>query len=98
MLRKEVSKLGPAGTAVKYMIMMVHRSDIGRFVKEILRLMQAFRQSDLTEGKALVSEWIPGCEVIPTNFSQNIEYRRFSCRRTYWSERSLCRRFSCRRT
>jgi alkyl hydroperoxide reductase subunit AhpC len=31
---------------VRYM--MVHRSDIGRSVKEILRLVQAFRHSDLT--------------------------------------------------
>ena len=30
---------------VRYM--MVHRSDIGRSVKEILRLVQAFRHSDL---------------------------------------------------
>ena len=32
---------------VRYL--MVHRSDIGRSVKKILRLLQAFRHSDLTE-------------------------------------------------
>ena len=56
---------------VRYM--MVHRSDIGRSVKEILRLTQAFRHSDLT-GEALASGWIPGGEVIPTDFSQKVEY------------------------
>jgi hypothetical protein len=56
---------------VRYM--MVHRSDIGRSVKEILRLVQAFRHSDLT-GEALASGWIPNGEVIPTDFSQKIEY------------------------
>ena len=53
--------------------MIVHRSDIGRSVKEILRLVQAFRHSDLT-GEALASGWIPGGEVIPTDFSQKVEY------------------------
>ena len=52
---------------------MVHRSDIGRSVKEILRLVQAFRHSDLT-GEALASGWIPGGEVIPTDFSKKVEY------------------------
>ena len=53
---------------------MVHRrSDIGRYVKEILRLGQAFRHSDLT-GEVLASGWIPGGEVIPTDFSQKVEY------------------------
>ena len=52
---------------------MVHRSDISRSVKEILSLMQAFRHSDLT-GEALVSGYIPGGEVIPTDFSQKDEY------------------------
>ena len=53
---------------------MVHRRiDIGRYVKEILRLGQAFRHSDLT-GEVLASGWIPGGEVIPTDFSQKVEY------------------------
>ena len=52
---------------------MVHRSDISRSVKEILSLMQAFRDSDLT-GEALASGYIPGDEVIPTDFSQKVEY------------------------
>ena len=52
---------------------MVHRSDIGRSVKEILSLMQALRHSDLT-GEALASGYIPGGEVIPTDFSQKVEY------------------------
>ena len=56
---------------VRYM--MVHRSDIGRSVKEILRLVQAFRHSDLT-GEALASGWIPGGEVIPTDFTKKVEY------------------------
>ena len=42
---------------VRYM--MVHRSDIGRSVKEILRLVQALRHFDLT-GEALAFGWIPG--------------------------------------
>ena len=53
--------------------MMIHRSDIGRSVKEILRLVQAFRHSDLT-GHALASGWIPGGEVIPTDFSEKVTY------------------------
>ena len=36
-------------------------------------LVQAFRHSDLT-GEALSSGWIPGGEVIPTDFSQKVEY------------------------
>ena len=52
---------------VRYM--MVHRSDIGRSVKEILRLVQAFRYYDLI-GEALASGWIPGGVVIPTDFSK----------------------------
>ena len=35
-------------TGTVRLYMMVHRSDIGRSVKEILRLVQAFRNSDLT--------------------------------------------------
>ena len=35
--------------------------------------MQAFRHSDLT-GEALASGWIPGGEVIPTDFSKKVEY------------------------
>ena len=57
--------------SVRYM--MVHRSDIGRSVKEILRLVQAFRHSDLT-GEALASGWTPGGEVIPTDFSEKVKY------------------------
>ena len=53
--------------------MMSHRSDIGRSVKEILRLVQAFRHSDLT-GQALASGWVPGGEVIPTDFTEKVEY------------------------
>merc|ERR1719312_1405502 len=53
--------------------MMSHRSDIGRSVKEILRLVQAFRHSDLT-GHALASGWVPGGEVIPTDFTKKVEY------------------------
>ena len=53
--------------------MMSHRSDIGRSVKEILRLVQAFRHSDLT-GQALASGWVPGGEVIPTDFTKKVEY------------------------
>jgi hypothetical protein len=54
--------------------MMVHRSDIGRSVKEILRLVvQAFMYYDLT-GEAVASAWIPGGEVIPTDFSKKVEY------------------------
>ena len=56
---------------VRYM--MVHRSDIGRSVKEILRLVLAFRHSDLT-GQALASGWTPGDEAIPTDFSKKVEY------------------------
>jgi hypothetical protein len=35
--------------------------------------VQAFRHSDLT-GEALASGWIPGGEVIPTDFSKKVEY------------------------
>jgi alkyl hydroperoxide reductase subunit AhpC len=42
---------------VRYM--MVHKIDIGKSVKEILRLVQTFRHSDLT-GEALAFVWIPG--------------------------------------
>ena len=53
--------------------MMSHRSDIGRSIKEILRLVQAFRHSDLT-GQALASGWVPGGEVIPTDFTEKTKY------------------------
>ena len=53
--------------------MLVYRSDIGRSVKDILRLSQAFRHSDLT-GKALASGWTPGGEVIPTDFTEKVKY------------------------
>ena len=53
--------------------MMSHRSDIGRSVKEILRLVQAFRHSDLT-GQALASGWVPGGEVIPTEYAEKVKY------------------------
>jgi len=53
--------------------MMIHRSDIGRSVKEILRLVKAFRHSDLT-GEACPSGWIPGDEVIPTDYSEKVKY------------------------
>ena len=53
--------------------MMSHRSDIGRSVREILRLVQAFRHSDLT-GQALASGWVPGGEVIPTEYAEKVKY------------------------
>merc|ERR1719431_1863314 len=53
--------------------MMSHRSEIGRSVKEILRLVQAFRHSDLT-GQALASGWVPGGEVIPTEYAEKVKY------------------------
>jgi len=53
--------------------MMIHRSDIGRSVKEILRLVQAFRHSDLT-GQACASGWTPGGEVIPTDYTEKVKY------------------------
>jgi alkyl hydroperoxide reductase subunit AhpC len=56
---------------VRYM--MVHRSDISRSVKEIIRLVQAFRYYDLT-GEAVASGWIAGGEVIFTDFSKKVEY------------------------
>ena len=51
----------------------VHCSEIGRSVKEILRLVQAFRFSDLT-GEALPSGWTPGGKVIPTSYTQKVKY------------------------
>jgi peroxiredoxin (alkyl hydroperoxide reductase subunit C) len=56
---------------VRYM--MVHKSDIGRSVKEILRLVQAFRHSDFT-GVASASGWIPGGEVFSNDSSKKVEY------------------------
>ena len=53
--------------------MVVHRSDISRSMNEILRLVQAFRRSGLTR-EALVSKWIPGGEVILTDFPKKVEY------------------------
>ena len=55
------------------MYMMVHKSDIGRPVKEILRLVQAFRHSDLTGEALAASGWIPGGEVIPTDFCKKVK-------------------------
>ena len=56
---------------VRYM--MVHKSDIGRPVKEILRLVQAFMHSDLTGEALAASGWIPGGEVIPTDFCKKVK-------------------------
>merc|ERR1711874_665325 len=53
--------------------MAAHRTDIPRNVTEILRLVQAFRHSDLT-GHALPSDWAPGGEVIPTDFTHKGAY------------------------
>jgi len=53
--------------------MAAHRTDIPRNVTEILRLVQAFRHSDLT-GHALPSDWAPGGEVVPTDFTQKVAY------------------------
>jgi len=56
---------------IRYVLM--HRSDIGRPVKEILRMTQAFRHSDLA-AIALPSGWVPGVEGIPTDFSEKVKY------------------------
>jgi len=53
--------------------MAAHRTDIPRNVTEILRLVQAFRHSDLT-GHALPSDWAPGGEVVPTDFTRKVAY------------------------
>jgi len=53
--------------------MAAHRTDIPRNVTEILRLVQAFRHSDLT-GHALPSDWAPGGEVVPTDFTHKVAY------------------------
>ena len=53
--------------------MMVHRSDIGRSVVEILRLSIAFRHSDLT-GEITPAKWKEGDEVIPTAFNSKVSY------------------------
>ena len=58
---------------MRYMMMMIHRSEIGRSIKEILRLVQAFRHSDITR-HALASGWMPGGEIIPTDFSEKVKY------------------------
>ena len=53
--------------------MMIHRSDIGRSVVEILRLSIAFRHSDMT-GEITTAKWMEGDEVIPTEFNQKVAY------------------------
>lgn len=57
--------------AIRYM--MIHRSDIGRSVVEILRLSIAFRHSDMT-GEITPAKWMEGDEVIPTEFNQKVAY------------------------
>merc|ERR1719431_818536 len=57
--------------AVRFMA--THRTDIPRSLPETLRLVQAFRSSDLT-GEARPSDWVPGAEAIPTDFTNKVAY------------------------
>lgn len=53
---------------------MVHRSDLGRSVEEILRLSIAYRHSDLT-GELTTAKWkTGGDEVIPTDYTFKTKY------------------------
>ena len=53
--------------------MMVHQSQLGRSVKEVLRLTQAFRFSDLT-GHITPSRWVMGGDIIPTDYTKKCEF------------------------
>jgi len=53
--------------------MMVHQSELGRSVKEILRLTQAFRYSDLT-GHITPSRWELGGPIIPTDYTKKCQF------------------------
>ena len=53
--------------------MDISLSIITRSVKEIFRLVQAFMHSDLTGEALAASGWIPGGEVIPTDFCKKVK-------------------------
>merc|ERR1712212_595875 len=53
----------------------MHESKIGRSVEELLRIVVAFRHSDLT-GEITPALWTKGKPVIPTDYSEKIEFFR----------------------
>jgi hypothetical protein len=57
--------------SIRYMA--AQRTDLPRSVGETLRLLQAFRASDLI-GEALPDGWSPGGETVPVEFTRKIAY------------------------
>merc|ERR1719431_503532 len=53
--------------------MMVHQSKLGRSVKDILRLCNAFRYTDLS-GRITPAKWVKGDPTMPTDFGSKMKY------------------------